>query len=70
MLLEGLSLSILKTRSEVVGPKVSEFEVGGELLDEGLNGRLGLGDEGHVINKHRDDDSEGVSEEDRQRGQT
>ena len=46
------------------GAKVSEFEVGGEFLDEGLDGRLGLGDEGHVIQKHRDDDPEGVSEED------
>jgi len=41
---------------------------GGELFDEGLDGRLGLGDEGHVIHKHRDDDSEGVSEEDIDRG--
>jgi len=28
--------------------KIPELEVGGELLDEGLDG-----DEGHVINKHR-----------------
>ena len=50
------------------GPKIPELEVGGELLDEGLDGRLGLGDEGHVIHKHRDDDPEGVSEEDIDRG--
>jgi len=42
--------------------------VGGEFSDEGLDGRLGLGDEGHVINKHRDDDPEGVPEEDIDRG--
>ena len=48
--------------------KVSELEVGGEFSDEGLDGRLGLGDKGHVINKHRDDDPEGVPEEDIDRG--
>jgi hypothetical protein len=50
------------------GAKVSEFEVGGELLDEGLDGRLGLGDEGHVVHKHWDDDPEIVPEEDIDRG--
>ena len=50
------------------GAKVSEFEVGGEFLDEGLDGRFGLADDGHVIHKHRDDDSEGVPEEDIDRG--
>jgi hypothetical protein len=44
------------------GSKVPEPEVSGELLDEGLDGRIGLGDDGHVINKDRDD--EVVPEED------
>jgi len=50
------------------GAKVPEFEVGRELFDEGLDGRRGFGDDGHVIHKHRDDDSEIVPEEDIDRG--
>ena len=65
----GWSVPVNLEAKELGGrAKVSEFEVGGELLDEGLDGRLGLGDEGHVINKHRDDDPEGIPEEDKTEG--